>query len=75
MGYRLYHKDNGVFIAEFTHQHLAEKRAKELGQRVDFTIDYVKKEEGEFCRDMVSLFDAAMPAYDYGREFMMRERR
>lgn len=75
MGYRLYYKENGVFIEEFTHQHLAEKRAKQLGERVDFTIDYVKKEEGEFCKESVCLFDAGVTAFQHDFIYDMRHRR
>ncbi len=75
MGYRLYHKENSVFIAEFTHQHLAEKKAKELGERENFTIEYVKKDECDFSKEIVSLFDRAVNAYEHGFKFMTINRR
>ena len=75
MGYRLSRRDNGEFIQEFTHHYLAERYAKDHGRRCDYSIDYVKKDESEFTKESVCLFDDAVPAFEHNFIYEERNRK
>jgi len=74
MGYRLTRKDNGEFVGEFTHNYLAERYARDHGRKCDYSINYYKKEENEFAKEYVSLFDESVRAFEHDFNFDMRHR-